>query len=80
MTIIKGWNNPFLRNMPMVAIIRQKGTKNTHEIISEETQSKRVFFRVPNNTVYPSPIGEVEILPTNTPTDKALGFDKLSSF
>ncbi len=74
---IYGWDSPFLRNLPMVAIVRQKGVRNGHVVISDETKSKRVFFRVPNNLVKPSIVGNVEIMPTNTALDKVMGFDRL---
>lgn len=74
------WSNPFLRNMPMVAIVRQRGIKNTHNVISDETQTKRVFFRIGNNMVTPLITDKIEITPSNTTLDTRLGFDKLHPF
>lgn len=48
-----GWTNPFLRNIPMVAIVRQKVVRNGEVMYSDDTRSKRVFFRVPNNRAIP---------------------------
>lgn len=79
-TPLTGWDNPFLRNMPMVAIVRQTVVKNGETIVSDETKSKRVFFRVPNNRVVPAPVGDIEIMPSHDSRDKLHGFDNLKPF
>ena len=77
---IKGWDNPFLRNMPMVAIVRQKGVKNGESVVSDEIRSKRVFFRVGNNVTVPEISADVEIMPGEAGINQVAGFDNLTPF
>lgn len=77
---IKGWGNPFLRNLPMVAIVRQRVVRNGEILRGDETQSKRVFFRVPNNRVVPAFTDEGEIMPRQSQTDRLYGFNNLVPF
>lgn len=79
-TPIKGWDNPFLRNMPMVAIVRQKGVKNGEAVVSSEIASKRQFFRVGNNITVPAVSADVEVMPSQTGLDQVMGFDNLNAF
>lgn len=77
---ITGWGNPFLRNMPMVAIVRQMVVRNGEVLKGDETQTKRLFFRVPNNRVIPEFSGKGEIMPQGSQIDRLYGFDKLVPF
>lgn len=77
---IMGFDNPFLRNLPMVAIVRQKGIKNGEAVISSEIRSKRVFFRVGNNVTVPTTTNEVELMPGETFSDDVTGFTHLNPF
>lgn len=84
------WSNPFLRNMPMVAIVRQKVVRNGEVLYSPDSQSKRVFFRVPNNREVPAaPLGPdgmpQEIMPASVTgaggsLDQLYGFNDLKPF
>lgn len=74
---LKGWDNPFLRNMPMVAIVRQKGVKNGESVVSDEIRSKRVLFRVGNNVTVPEISTDVELMPGEPGVDQVAGFDSL---
>ena len=74
------FSNPFLRNMPMVAIVRATSHKNGDATTTPDTECRRVFFRVSNNRTYPAPLGEPEIIPTGKAIDKLFGFDNLLEF
>lgn len=71
------WDNPFLRNIPMVAIVRMEGPNNGSLLTTPDTKSQRVFFRVGNNRTYPSLMSEIELMPDNGGLSKVIGFDNL---
>ncbi len=77
---ILDWNNPFLRNMPMVAIVRQKGFRNGENVVSDEIKTKRVLFRLTNPITVPAMLEDIELMPTNTALDDVLGFNDLAPF
>lgn len=79
-TPILGWDNPFMRNIPMVAIVRQKGFKNGESVVSSEIRSKRTFFRVGNNVTVPEISADVELMPGTTGADQVIGFENLNPF
>lgn len=56
--------NPFLRNMPMVAVAQNVKVVNGEVIKTPLTESRRVFFRVPNNRTYPPLAPTKEIMPS----------------
>ncbi len=74
------FSNPFLRNMPMVAIVRATSVKNGSVTTTPDTECKRVFFRVANNRAFPGPTGEPEIMQEGKAMDKLYGFDNLLEF
>ncbi|AWY03090.1 hypothetical protein SCYZ1_51 [Pseudomonas phage SCYZ1] len=71
------WDNPFLRNIPMVAIVRMEGPNNGSLLTTPDTKSQRVFFRIGNNRTFPSLMNDVELMPTTGGLSKVLGFDDL---
>lgn len=71
------WDNPFLRNLPMVAIVRMEGLNNGSLLSTKETRAHRVFFRVGNNRTFPSISEDVELMPQGGGFDVAVGFDNL---
>lgn len=74
------FSNPFLRQLPMVAIVRATSRKNGEVTTTPDTQCRRIFFRVGNNRVFPAPAGEQEIMHTGSAMDAFYGFDNLREF
>lgn len=67
-------DNPFLRNMPIVSIVRSVSVQNDEIIFSEEVESKRVWFRVGNHRTYPA--SNDEVMPCGGVKDITFGFNK----
>ena len=67
-------DNPFLRNMPIVAIVRSVTVQNDETILSDEIESKRVWFRVGNHRTYPA--SNDEVMPCGGVKDITFGFNK----
>lgn len=74
------WDNPFLRNIPMVAVVRMEGVNNGSLLTTPDIRSQRVFFRVGNNRMLPRLMGDVELMPTTNGLSKVIGFDNLHPF
>lgn len=80
MSAIYDFSNPFLRNMPMVAIVRATSRKNGEVTTTPDTQCRRIFFRVGNNRAFPAPAGQEEIMHKGVAMDTFYGFDNLREF
>ena len=74
------FSNPFLRNIPMVAIVRATTRRNGEVITTPDTQCRRIFFRVGNNRVFPAPAGQPEVMASGKAMDAFYGFDNLLEF
>lgn len=80
MSVTYDFKNPFLRNMPMVAIVRATSNKNGELSTTPDTACRRVFFRVSNNRLVPAPAGKREIMHGGNALDALYGFDNLLEF
>lgn len=85
-----GPDNPFLRNMPLVAMVRPRVTRNGQVLYADETKTKRIFVRVGNWRVTPIPRNKdgttAQVMPSSVTgnqsgaCDHLFGFDKLQPF
>lgn len=73
-------SNPFLKNMPMVAIARLTVYRGGVATETPDTTCKRAFFRIGNHRSYPPLSNQHEIMPSGSTLDKLFGFTSLEPY
>jgi hypothetical protein len=80
MSVIFDSGNPFLKNLPMVAIARVTVYRGGVPVETPDTVCKRAFFRIGNHRSYPLMSDAHEIMQTGGTLDTLFGFSNLEVY